>query len=112
MNQKKCQFKAYDAEEKAVFSPTTVSSTGESRETTVLDDCIQALNFAFSKLVRADVIDEKDVESESVLSTFSFCISLFLELYSWACPGCLCGKLCWVGGWVLCPVGDLLSTVA
>ena len=82
VQQKRCQFKPYDDEEKKSFSTTITVPGMDSRVMTALDDIIQALNFVLSKLVKAKVFAETELESDRVLSTYSFCVGLFLE-FAW-----------------------------
>ena len=79
MQQKKCQFKPFEEDEKKAFRSTVDFASGESRPLTALDDCIQALDFVLLKMVKSGIIAEKDVNSERLLGTFGFCVSLFLE---------------------------------
>ena len=90
VNQKKCQFKPYDDDEKKQFS-TTLQIGSDIRTATALDDVIQALNFVICKMIKAKIIEEADIESERVTSTFGFCVGLFLE-FAWNAKVSVNGK--------------------
>lgn len=81
MQQKRCQFKPFEDDEKSVFRSTCLldASTGETRTLTALDDLIQALDFVVGKLVKTGVVSVKDINSDRLLSTYGFCASLFFE---------------------------------
>ena len=72
--------KAYDDAERALFS-TCISSCAagapETRPLTALDDIVGALRYAFQILKNRKLIDDED--SDGVLDTFGFCMSLWLE---------------------------------
>ena len=91
VHQKKCQFRPYDTDEKKAFSCTAVSSSGETRPITALDDCIQSLTFVLGKLVKSGLVSEKDLDTDKINGTFSFCVGLFLE-FCWLQKVCLNGR--------------------
>lgn len=91
VQQKKCQFKPFEEDEKKAFRSTVDFASGESRPLTALDDCIQALDFVLVKLVKSGVVAEKDVNSERLLGTYGFCVSLFLE-FCWQTKVAVNGK--------------------
>lgn len=90
VNQKKCQFKPYDEDEKKQFS-TMLQVGTDTRTATALDDVIQALNFVISKMMKAKVIEEADIDSDRVTSTYGFCVGLFLE-FAWNAKVTVNGK--------------------
>lgn len=91
VNQKRNQFKGYGDQEKASFQVTLQTTSGESRALTAIDDMIRALDYVIDWLVASKTLQEADVTSDRVMSTYGFCVSLFLE-FAWTGKVCIDGK--------------------